>query len=420
MNPFAADFAFDDVANKVALTLAIGMLVGFEREWAHKEVGVRTFAVTSLLGTLACLFGESIVPTALCGVFLTVALLNAQSMVRDRSLELTTSVALMAMFLLGALIGQGHYFTGASGGIILTMLLAWKVEMARFAGRLQPDEIRGAVLLGLLSFVIYPLLPNRFVDPFNLVNPRQAWVTVVAVAGVGFFNYVLLRAYSARGLVYAALLGGLVNSTLMVVELAPLMQKRSGETDARAEQVLFLPNVAMFVRNLMLLVLFSPLAAGFALAPLGVMAGCSALVARGPTRAAEPDGPQLSLPSPVSLRRVGKTAVLFLTLAVLGTLAQRHFGSVGFLFITALGGAVSSASAAATAASLAASGEVSGEMAGMATVFASITSALSNLPLIYEELRDVRLIRRMSVLTFLVSSAGIAVLALSVWLRPLG
>lgn len=416
MNPFATDFAFDEVANKVALSLAIGLLVGFEREWAHKEVGVRTFTVTSLLGTLACLFGESIVPTALGGVFLLVLLLNAHSLVKDRSLELTTSVALMAMFLLGALAGQGHYFTAATGGILLTMLLAWKVEMARFAGRLQPTEIRGAVLLGLLTFVIYPLLPNRFVDPLNLVNPRQAWVTVVAVAGVGFCNYVLLRAYSARGLYYAALLGGLVNSTLMVVELAPLMQKASGETDDRAEQVLFLPNVAMFARNLVLLAIFSPLAAGFALAPLGVMAACSALIARGPARTVEREQPQLSLPSPVSLRRVTKTAVLFLTLAVLGSLAQRHFGSIGFLLISALGGAVSSASAAATAASLAASGEVTAQMAGMATVFASITSSLSNLPLIYEELRDVRLVRRMSLLTFLVGSAGIVASAFCLWM----
>lgn len=420
MNLFAADIAFDDVANKIALSLVIGMLVGFEREWAHKEVGVRTFAVTSLLGTLACLFGEALVSTTMCGVFLTVALLNAHSLLRDRSLELTTSVALMAMFLLGALVGQGHYFTGATGGILLTMLLAWKVEMARFAARLQPSEIRGAVLLGLLSFVIYPLLPNRFVDPLNLVNPRQAWVTVLAVAGVGFFNYVLLRIYSAHGLYYAALLGGLVNSRLIVVELAPLMQLAGGKTDPRAGRVLFLPNVAMFARNLILLFLFSHAAAGFALAPLGVMGGLSALVARPRARGNDATDAQLGLPSPVSLRRVGKTTVMFLTLAVLGTLAQRHVGSVGFLFISALGGIVSSASAAATAASLAATGEVSAQMAGMATVFASIASALANLPLIYEELRDVPLVRRMSVLTFFVSSAGIAVLVLGVWLHPTG
>ena len=43
------------------------------------------------------------------------------------------------------------------------MLLAWKVELEKFAGALRPEEIRSAVLLGLLSVVIYPLLPDQFV-----------------------------------------------------------------------------------------------------------------------------------------------------------------------------------------------------------------------------------------------------------------
>ena len=41
----------------------------------------------------------------------------------------------------------------------MTMLLAWKTELSRFAGGLQPSEIRSAVLLGLIGFVIYPVCP---------------------------------------------------------------------------------------------------------------------------------------------------------------------------------------------------------------------------------------------------------------------
>ena len=70
------------------------------------------------------------------------------------------------------------------------------------------EEVRGAVLLGLIGFVIYPVLPNRFVDPWNLLNPREAWLTVMLIASIGFLNYVLLRLYSARGLYYTAVFGG--------------------------------------------------------------------------------------------------------------------------------------------------------------------------------------------------------------------
>lgn len=87
----------------------------------------------------------------------------------------------------------------------MTMLLAWKTELSRFAGGLQPSEIRSAVLLGLIGFVIYPVLPNRYVDPWKLFNPSDAWISVIAIAGIGFVNYVFLRIYSTRGLYLSAL-----------------------------------------------------------------------------------------------------------------------------------------------------------------------------------------------------------------------
>lgn len=142
---------YHEMAIKIAVSIGTGLLVGLEREWAQKEVGVRTFAITALTGTIASILGPPFVVTALAGVFLLVGFLNAQSMMKDRSLELTTSAALMVMVMLGALVGEGHYFVAAASSILITMLLAWKMELAKFADALKPEEIRGAVLLGLLS-----------------------------------------------------------------------------------------------------------------------------------------------------------------------------------------------------------------------------------------------------------------------------
>jgi uncharacterized membrane protein YhiD involved in acid resistance len=44
-----------DIAIKAAVALALGLLVGFEREWSNKDIGVRTFAMTALLGLLRSL-----------------------------------------------------------------------------------------------------------------------------------------------------------------------------------------------------------------------------------------------------------------------------------------------------------------------------------------------------------------------------
>jgi uncharacterized membrane protein (DUF4010 family) len=208
------------IALKMAVSVGIGMLVGMEREWSNKDVGIRTFAIIALLGMLASTVGMGVVVASLAGVFLLVVAMNGRSILTDRSLEITTSAALMATYLLGVLVGQGHIFTPVAGAVVITMLLAWKTELSRFAGDLQPNEIRSAVLLGLIGFVIYPVLPNRYVDPWRLFNPSDAWISVIAIAGIGFVNYVLLRIYRARGLYIAALFGGLVNSTATMAELS--------------------------------------------------------------------------------------------------------------------------------------------------------------------------------------------------------
>ena len=417
MDILQSPYPLDDVANKIGLSLGIGLLVGVEREWAQKEVGVRTFTIIALLGTLTTLENAGLVIMGFVGTLVTVALLNVQSLLKDRSLELTTSAAMMVMFVLGSLVGSGHFFTGATGAILLTMLLAWKVELARFADALQPEEIRGAVLLGLLTFVIYPLLPNRFIDNLELVNPRQAWVTIVAIAGIGFVNYILLRIFSRRGLFYAALLGGMVNSTATVVELAALMRRPGKHMDAQAESILLLTNVAMFLRNLVLLAVFSPACVAESFLPLSCMAGATLGMAWVRRVGEGQGGGTIKLSSPVSLRRVGKFGALFLALASVSTLAQRYFGSFGFLMISMLGGVVSSASATATAASLANSNQVSPQMAGIATVLAAVSSALVSLPLVHQETRDRALTRRLALTTCGTCMLGLSVMVLGWYLQ---
>jgi hypothetical protein len=205
-----------EVATKIVIALGIGTLVGLEREWAQKDVGVRTFAITSMAGMLAALLGREFPVVVVISVSLLVILINLRVLLVNRSLEITTSAALIAVALLGILTGEGHTFTPIASAIIITMLLAWKTELTRFAGGLTPQEIRSAVLLGLLGLVIYPLLPNYFIDKWHLLNPRQAWIAVIVLAGMGFVNYVFLRVYSSQGLYYAAALGGWLTVLLLL------------------------------------------------------------------------------------------------------------------------------------------------------------------------------------------------------------
>lgn len=409
-------FPHTEVALQIVLALAIGLLVGLEREWAQKEIGVRTFSVVSLIGMVAALLAPAVLVAALIGVLLLVVLLNVQSLRRENALELTTSSALIAIFLLGAMVAYGHYFTAVTSTVLMTMLLAWKAELRQFAGELRPEEIRGAVLLGLISVVILPLLPNRFVDPWQLLNPRQAWVIVVAIAGIEFLNYVLLRIYGTRGLFWTALLGGFVNSTAAVAELVSLVKEERRPVGAgealriRLVALVLVANAATFARNLIILLLFAVGAALLALPALLTMVVAAAALAWRRLRSGSGTAESLHLSSPIALGHVIRFAILFLLLNTIGALAQRALGGVGFVAVGVLGGVVSSAGTAASAAALAAAGQISAQSAATAVVLASMVSALVKLPIVYRQARGTELPRRISYVTAGIVVAGVGAL----------
>ncbi|MGH9688483.1 MAG: MgtC/SapB family protein [Candidatus Acidiferrales bacterium] len=400
-----------DVAPKIVVSLGIGLLVGIEREWSNKDLGARTFALTALLGATAALFLPSLVAMAFVGVFLIVIFANLRALLVDRSLEATTSAALLVIFVLGALAGQGHLFTPVAAAILMMLLLAWKKELHQFAGGLQPAEIRSAVLLGLLGLVVYPVLPNRFIDPWSLINPRQDWILVIAIAGIGFLNYVLLKAYGARGVALSGFLAGFVNSSAAAVELSKPLAADGASPDL-AVAALLLAILAMFARNLIILALFAPSAVLSAVAPLVAMAVVALIfVKRAKFRTAGASA-EIRLESPVSLKRVLGFAALFVVIQVVTKLAGRYLGNPGFWFISFVGGFASSASTSAAAANMVVHGELYAKFAGQGVVLASIASALVNLPIVHRATRNPVLTKRLAALTIPVLLVGIAVLVL--------
>ncbi len=405
-------FPLTEIAVKMFIAVSIGLLVGFEREWANKDIGVRTCALTSLLGLVASLADQPFNTLAGSAVLILIVFLNLHSVQVARKLEATTSAALIIVFVLGALVGDGHLFTPVACAIVVTMLLSLKPQFRAFAGGLRQEEVRSAILLGLLGFVIWPLLPNHFIDPWSLIEPREAWVIVIVVASLGFINYVLLRLYGSKGIYPTAILGGLVNSTATVAEMVSTLPS-TGLTNSTVSIVLLI-SVAMFSRNLVILAIFSPHSVRFAVFPLLAMALIAAGWAyreRKKSKDVQPDG-KLSLTSPISLKKVLTFAGLFLGIQVVGTLAQRMFGSAGLQIISVLGGLVSSAGTTAAAANMAMHGKIIASQAGIATVLTSIASLLVDLLIVYKQIRDKNVIRDLTVASLLQTGAGIAVLFL--------
>ena len=414
MNNDFLHYPVGPVAMKMAVTVGIGMLIGMERKWSHKEAGIRTFSIVALLGTLSAVIGSEMVIVSMVGVFLLIAAMNARSLRKEDALEVTTSAALLVDYVLGVLTGLGHIFTPVAGAIVMTMLLALKTELNRFTGGLQPSEIRSAILLGLIGFVIYPLMPDRYVDPWRLFNPHDAWLSVIAISGIAFVNYVCLKVLHGGGLYWSAVFGGLVNSSATMAELGT--RAESGGMTGRVTILSLLTTIAMFARNLLLIVLFSPRSLAATLLPLIAMSLVSAawlwIDLRRQLKRREEKSAALELDTPISLKKVLGFGLLFVVIQVGGTLLSRAFGQYGMLTTGFFGGLASSASTTAAAATMASHGQLAASVAGDVAIISSVASALINLPIIWKTISDRAVVKRVTWQLATIVLSGLAVIVL--------
>ncbi|MGE0494339.1 MAG: MgtC/SapB family protein [Vulcanimicrobiota bacterium] len=402
---------YADAIFRLVLALALGLFIGLERERRHKEAGVRTFAFAALLGGLGALLGEDFALASLALLGLMAVLLNISSLRDGHGAELTTTAAMLVTGYTGLLCGQGHTFTPVAIAMLSAGLLAWKNPLSGFSLGLTETELRSAILLGILAFVIYPALPTSTIDPWGAIDPRAAWVTVILIAGIGFVNYILLKLYGSRGFAISGFLGGLVNSSVTVSEMAARVQENEalGPTAYRA---VLLATAAMLVRNAVILGLLSPLCLVKTVMPMVFMLLCCgglSLWERSRPPAAM-EAPVLDIDSPFSLFSALKFGVLFLVLEVLGETGQRHLGQFGLYGVSLLGGAVSSSSAVASAGLLVSHGSVSATLGANAAVVASVVSAMVNVPLVMRSGNKLLVRRLAAALVLLAIAAGLGVI----------
>jgi uncharacterized membrane protein (DUF4010 family) len=413
MSPELSMWPYMPTLARLALALAIGLFIGIERERRQKVAGVRTFAFAAVLGAVGGLLGEhfGLLAIGLLGVL--VVLLNLDTLWSGEGAEITTSAALLVTGFAGLLAGQGHTFTPTLVGIVTAALLAWKEPLAGFSHALTESELRSAILLAILAFVVYPVLPPGTLDPWGLIDPREAWITVILIAALGFANYVLLKLYGTRGIELTGFLGGLVNSTVTVTELASRAHASRGGLAEPAFRGVLLATAAMLVRNAIILGILAPAALLDAGLPLLLMCAAATLpvILRGWRLARRPgelsdEPPIASMQSPFSLTAALKFGLIFLGLEVAGTFGQHLLGQVGFYAVSVIGGVVSSASAVASAGTLAARGAVEPAVAGAGAVLASVASAVVHVPVVARATHDRGLTRRVAVVIGAVVAAA--------------
>lgn len=233
-------------------------------------------------------------------------------------------------------------------------LLSWKQPLSGFVTGLSDRELRSAVLLAILTSVIYPVLPNHPVDPWGLIEPQSNWASVIIIAAIGFLNYILMKTLGPRGMEITAFFGGQVNSRKVVVELSGRLRDAGEVLLPSVYRGIMLAMGSMVIRNGLIILIFASQAASYCAIPLVLMLLVSATLWRlhPATPAVLPEGTTLSLESPLQLSAALKFGLVFLGLNVLGALTERHYGSASFYFVSVAGGLLSSASSIVSAATL--------------------------------------------------------------------
>lgn len=209
-------------ARGLAVALGCGLLIGLERErrkgrGPDREVaGLRSFAVAALAGALAALLASDwLIAGGLLGLALLVASTRWQSRPRDPGL--TTELALLATYLVGAMaISQPLW--AAIAALVLTALLALRARLHHFAHRvLREEELHDGLLLAALALLVLPLLPATPLDWLGGISPRQLGGLVLLLLGLQALGHIALRLLGSRaGLLASGLFAGLVSSTATV------------------------------------------------------------------------------------------------------------------------------------------------------------------------------------------------------------
>jgi uncharacterized membrane protein (DUF4010 family) len=211
---------------RFGVSLAIGVLMGLQREYAFEGsdrelfAGVRTFALLGLLGSAAAFISDYMnSPWPFFGALLVLGVFLNVTYYVDATrgkMGLTSEISALLTMLIGGMAYQGNITLAVALGVSMAFLLSIKLEAQRFVRRINRADIFAILKFAAVAAVVLPILPNEVYGPppFDVFNPYSIWLLVVLISGISFVGYILNKILGAeKGIGLTGLLGGLASST---------------------------------------------------------------------------------------------------------------------------------------------------------------------------------------------------------------
>jgi len=383
----------------LGIALVVGLLIGFEREQSAPESdvrragtfvgGARTYPLVALTGALSMLLGGIVgyivLFLSLAAVFSLVVVAYVDDVRAGRDRGLTSEVAFLLTFLLGALaasrgvvepIGRRAIMLIGTA-VVVTVVLSVKPRLHALAQRATRDDVFATLKFLLVAVVVLPLLPNETYGPLDVVNPFKIGLMVVLIAGIDFVGYVAVRAFGAgRGLGLTGLLGGLASSTAVTLSMSA-RARRDPELAPSCALATVTASTVLYPRVLVIVALIHrplvyPLLAPLALMALASAAAAYALYRRSrKVRSTEP----IEVHNPFELSSALKWGLVFTVVLFLTKLANDYLGRRGAYLAGVLGGATDVDAISISMANLA-KGSLDAEVAVVAIILGVASNTL--------------------------------------------
>jgi uncharacterized membrane protein (DUF4010 family) len=342
----------EEIFRRLAVGLAIGLLIGLERGWQTREesdnqraAGLRTFALTGLLGGISGAISAVSSPVVLAFALLAytgaMAAFSTLEAATEKNFSVTGVVAGILTFMLGAYAMLGDETVAVAAAVAMAILLALRDTLHGWVRTLTWPELRSALMLLAMTFLLLPVLPNRAIDPWNVLNPAELWLLAILIAAISFAGYVAIRVFGDRkGVAVAALAGGLASSTAVTLSFARLAREHPESTRLLAGGIL-LAGATMLARILVLVGVIKPELIGAliwpALAAGAVqLAGSGVLLWTGESRSAAQS--LVDIKSPFDLGTVLKLAALIAVIMLIAKAMADRASSAGLYLLAAISG----------------------------------------------------------------------------------
>jgi len=341
-----------ELFQKLLIAIALGIIIGVERESRKPKeelvAGVRTFTLVSMLGFFsAFLFSLTNLPEILYLSFLGIIFLSSISYYvkfkRSENIGLTTHIALFLMFFTGLIAFYDTYpfvYT-ITIGLITALILVIREYTKQLAKNVLLKELRAIIIFGIVAFVLLPIMPNKPLDPFGIINPFIIWLALTFLLFINFLGYLGIKFLGHKGFLVCGSFGGLFSSTALTWDMSSKV-RRDKKFEIPAALSISLASSTMYLRVLLIIFIMNFGLAFKAFLPfllLGIIGYLSSFIFFRKKKFTSKE--KIKVESPLELGSAIKYILIFISILVLSALAVEFLGKELIYLISFASGLVS-------------------------------------------------------------------------------